>query len=167
MRAEAASCHSPARTPSGKSWPPWKTREEGELVSALAPSDLSLHPLSSHSHGHCCHSIRDRPTGPHSTTTHPLCSSVSTASELTGPLCFYRDIHGRFPIDGSVFCTLYNDHTLARSSEMVTLRPILTTQAWLSRYSMVNTSFKLFEDPSVSCRSVILRDVGDILLITC
>lgn len=110
---------------------------------------------------HCCHSIRDGPTGPHS-TTHPLCSSVSTAPELTGPLCFYRDIHGRFPIDGSVFCTLHNDHTLAGSSGTVTLRPMLTTQAWLSRYSMVSTSFRLCEDPSVSCRRVILRDVGDI-----
>lgn len=40
----------------------------------------------------------------------------------------------------------------------------LTMHAWLSLYSIVSTSCRLMEAPSLSCLRVIFKDVGDILL---
>lgn len=89
--AEGASRHSPALTPSGKSWPPWKTRGGRACEHPCSWRPLPT-PAELPSQGHC---IKDRPMGRRSITTRPICSGVSAAPELTGS-CATEHCHAAF-----------------------------------------------------------------------
>lgn len=66
---------------------------------------------------------------------------------------------------GVTYVKLVSDRSAPTLAAETAVCFLLTMHAWLSLYSMVNTSCKLKEAPSLSCLRVSFRDVGDILLI--
>ena len=66
---------------------------------------------------------------------------------------------------GVSYVKLVSDRSAPTLAAEPALCFLLTMHAWLSLYSIVNTSCKLMEAPSLSCLRASFRDVGDILLI--